>query len=100
MRSLMLVLWPSFLAAGVASAVFFAIFDPVDLAIFWRPLGPGRMAVYTEGFLLFWAFSAFSSALTLFLGRSAEEVNRRCPLEAPDRPPGCPIRRDAPADPG
>lgn len=92
MRNLMLVLWPSFLAAGVASAVFFAVFDPVDLAIFWRPLGPGRMAVYTEGFLLFWAFTAFSSALTLFLGRSADEVNRRCPLEPTRRPVGCPIR--------
>ena len=77
MRNLMLVLWPSFLAAGMACAVFFAIFDPVDLAIFWRPLGPSRMAVYTEGFLLFWAFTGFSSALTLFLARGSEEVNRR-----------------------
>lgn len=94
MRSLILVLWPSFLAAGVASAVFFAIFDPVDLAIFWQPLGPSRMAVYAQGFLLFWAFTAGSSALTLFLQRSAREVNRRCPLEATRRPPGCPIREE------
>jgi hypothetical protein len=73
----MLILWPSFLAAGMACAVFFTIFDPVDLAIFWRPLGPSRVAVYTEGFLLFWSFTAFSSAFTLFLARDAEAVNRR-----------------------
>ena len=92
MRNLMLILWPSFIAAGVACAVFFAIFDPVDLAIFWSPLGPSRMAVYSEGFLLFWAFTAASSALTLLLQRSSEEVNQRCPLEPTSRPSGCPIR--------
>jgi hypothetical protein len=72
MRSIILVLWPSFLAAGVAAAVFFAIFDPVDLAILWQPLGPSRIAVYSEGFFLFWAFTATSSALTLFLERSED----------------------------
>jgi hypothetical protein len=93
-RNLMLILWPSFIAAGIASAVFFAIFDPADLAIFWSPLGPSRMAVYSEGFLLFWAFTAASSALTLLLQRSSEEVNQRCPLEPTARPPGCPIRTE------
>lgn len=91
-RNTMLILWPSFIAAGMASAVFFAIFDPVDLSIFWRPLGPSRIAGYTEAFLLFWVFTASSSALTLFLGRSARDVNRRCPLEPLQRPAGCPIR--------
>jgi hypothetical protein len=91
-RIFMLIFWPSFIAAGMASAVFFAIFDPVDLAIFWRPLGPSRIAVYSEGFLLFWAFTAASSALTLLLLRSVDEINRRCPLEPAVRPVGCPIR--------
>ena len=96
MRSLMLILWPSFLAAGAACGVFFAIFDPVDLAIFWRPLGPSRIAVYSEAFLLFWAFTSASSALTLLLRASAEEVNRRCPLGPAQRPAGCPIREESP----
>ena len=33
-RQLMIVLWPSFLLAGVASAVVFAFIDPLDVAIF------------------------------------------------------------------
>jgi hypothetical protein len=33
-RSLMWILWPSFLMAGLASAVVFALIDPLDVAIF------------------------------------------------------------------
>jgi hypothetical protein len=49
------------------------------------------MATYSIGFLLFWGLAAASSAFTCFLQRSAAEVNA-CPLEAPDRPFGCPKR--------
>ena len=86
------VLWPSFIVAGVAEAVFFAIFDPVDLSILWAPLGPSRLAAYSQAFFLFWAFTAASSGLTLFLQRSSGEVNRLCPLEPTGRPAGCPKR--------
>jgi hypothetical protein len=87
------ILWPSFIVGGAAEAVFFTLFDPMDLYLFGEPLELSRTAIYTLGFFLFWAFAAASSALTCFLQRSAAEVNRLCPLEAPDRPAGCP-RRD------
>ncbi|HET7672518.1 MAG TPA: hypothetical protein VFK84_19070 [Burkholderiales bacterium] len=81
---LMLILWPSFVAAGVAEMVFFNIFDPSDF-------DAGRLAAYSIGFFLFWSLAAMSSALTCFLQRSRDEVNR-CPLEPVDRPRGCPKR--------
>jgi hypothetical protein len=94
MQRIAWVLWPSFLMAGIAEAVFFSIFDPVDLSLLWAPLGPSRLAAYSEGFFLFWTFTAGSSALTLFLQRSSGEVNRPRPLEPPQRPEGCPRREE------
>lgn len=92
MKRALWILWPSFLAAGIAEAVFFSIFDPVDLALLWAPLGPSRLAAYTQGFFLFWACTAASSGLTLFLQRTSDEVNRLCPLEPGARAPRCPRR--------
>jgi hypothetical protein len=86
---LMWVLWPAFLAAGVAEAIFFTVFDPFDLHFFGSPLEISREAIYTMGFFGFWALGIASSALTVFLGNSPWEKNR-CPLDTPDRPPGCP----------
>jgi hypothetical protein len=85
------ILWPSFLVGGVAETVFFTLFDPNDLSFFGEPVTLSRTAIYSLGFFLFWLFSAASSALTVFLQRSATEVNL-CPLAGEDRPPGCPSR--------
>lgn len=60
MNKLMLVIWPSFLAAGVAEVVFFTLFDPSDFEI-------GRLGAYTVGFFLFWLLAATSSTLTCLL---------------------------------
>jgi hypothetical protein len=88
------VLWPSFLMAGVAELVFFALFDPSDLYLFGVPLEAERMPVYTLGFFAFWTIGAVSSALTVFLAASPFEVNR-CTLEGGERPLGCPKREDS-----
>jgi hypothetical protein len=90
----MWVLWPAFLAAGAGTAIFFTVFDPFDLHFFGAPLELSREAIYTLGFFGFWALGAGSSALTVFLGNSPWEVNR-CPLEAADRPNGCPKQQCA-----
>ena len=37
---------------------------------------PGRLAAYSVGFFLFLGLAAGSSALTCFLQRSADEINR------------------------
>ena len=67
------VLWPSFLAACVASLLFFAAVDPLLL----RDAGPAlfrnidREAGYALGFAFFWVTSSFASGLSLFLIRTA-----------------------------
>jgi hypothetical protein len=86
----MWILWPSFLVGGVAEAIFFTLFDPMDLQVFGNPVDWSRTAIYTLGFFLFWFFAAAASALTCFLQRSAEDINRLCPLAPSDRPAGCP----------
>jgi hypothetical protein len=91
------ILWPSFIVAGVAEALFFIAFDPMDIAVFGQPTQLSRTAVYSLGFFFFWAMAAASSALTCFLQRGAAEINRLCPLAPEERPPGCP-KREAPAN--
>jgi hypothetical protein len=75
-RSLIYILWPSFLVAGVAEVLFFTVFDPQEFSFFGAKLEAGRTALYSIGFFLFWAFAAASSAFTCFLQRSSAEVNR------------------------
>jgi hypothetical protein len=62
------VLWPSFFAAGVATMVFFAIVDPVELAqMTWPHASISREAGYTIGFFMFWACTFSSSLFTALL---------------------------------
>lgn len=93
MKSAILVLWPSFIVGGIGEIVFFTVFDPQELYLFGEPASLSRLAVYSIGFFLCWAFAAASSALTCYLSRSAEEVNRG-PLPAVSRPEGRPKRED------
>ena len=69
----MYVIWPGFLAAIAAEVVFFAMFDPLDLNLRSHP---SREAVYTAGFVAFWALGMFSSSLTLLLQRPQDEPPR------------------------
>jgi hypothetical protein len=87
MKKTIWILWPSFLAAAVGTTLFFTALDPQDFGF------PGRGAGYTAGFFFFWALAAGSSALTCFLQRRREEVNR-CPFAAVERPLGCPKGED------
>jgi hypothetical protein len=65
-RSLMWILWPSFLMAGLASAVVFALIDPLDVSIFGY-IRPEREILYAFGFFFFWLITALSSLLTVFM---------------------------------
>jgi hypothetical protein len=72
-------LWPSFLAASVATMFFFAFFDP---ALFGEGAAPPnwlthRMAGYAIGFFFFWAICTLSSALTLYLVRTASQSRQQ-----------------------
>jgi hypothetical protein len=84
MKKLTNILWPSFIAAGIAEVVLFTFIDPADF-------DASRMTVYSAGFFALWLIGAVSSALTCFFQRSADEINR-CPLEPAARPEGCPKR--------
>jgi hypothetical protein len=65
------VLWPSLLAACLASLLFFAAVDPLLL----RDAGPqlfdglSREGGYALGFFFFWFIAACASALSLYLAR-------------------------------
>jgi hypothetical protein len=68
------VAWPSFFAAGVATMVFFAIVDPVELAAMtWPHATIAREAGYTIGFFMFWACTFASSLFTALLCRAPGE---------------------------
>lgn len=65
-RSALCVLWPSFLLAGLGSAIVFAFIDPLDVVIFGH-IQLEREWLYAIGFFLFWLIAAASSVLTLFI---------------------------------
>jgi hypothetical protein len=70
------ILWPSFFAAGVASMVLFALFDPVELLELAFPGHHlGRELGYTAGFFLLWMATAASSLFTWILLRPASRFN-------------------------
>jgi hypothetical protein len=71
------ILWPSFFAAGVATMVFFAIFDPQELLQLVRPEATvSRGLGYTVGFFLFWIATASSSLFTWILLCPASRYRR------------------------
>jgi hypothetical protein len=64
------VLWPSFLAARTATAVFFTFFDPLELFECEGEPPWSRIAAYSVAFFLFWALCAASSALSVYFATS------------------------------
>ncbi|NOR37902.1 MAG: hypothetical protein GQ577_14245 [Woeseiaceae bacterium] len=66
------VIWISFLAASVATMLFFAVFDPTELiATLNVDIDIGRQSGYAVGFFFFWIVSAGCSAVTAWLVRTA-----------------------------
>lgn len=75
-RRLAAILWPSFLMAGVATMVLFALIDPVELhAISFPDWQVSRTAGYSIGFFMFWSVTAASSYVTWLLLRRSVVVN-------------------------
>jgi len=70
-RDCFVIGWSSFLAAAVATMVFFAFVDPLALGeIMEPPLGVDRMTGYAIGFFFFWVLAAGSAFLTVYLIRT------------------------------
>ena len=76
MKQALFILWPSFVVGGIGEVIFFTVFAPRELSLFGDPTSLSRLAVYSIGFFLCWAFAAASSAFTCFLQRGAGDVNR------------------------
>ena len=70
-RAWLTALWCSFLAASVATMLFFAFVDPAPVVALLEPTGaaPERTALYSIGFLFFWTFCALAAGLTAWLLR-------------------------------
>ena len=76
------ILWPSFFAAGVATMVFFALVDPLELRDMTFPeVEITRSMGYTIGFFMFWLATASSSLFTWLLLRPASRFNKSLPPE-------------------
>jgi len=71
-QSLVSLLWPSFLVAGVATIIFFTVFDPAEMTPHFS-----RTGVYTIGFFLFWLIGAMSSAGTQYFMKPCDLVKTR-----------------------
>ncbi len=68
------VVWISFLAAAVATMLFFALFDPVELLATVN-IEVSHQSGYAIGFFFFWFISAGCSAVTAWLVRTAPKRN-------------------------
>ena len=68
MRTLSAVLWPSFLIGGLLEMGVFSVLDPSELHdLSGVAIDASRQAVYTLGFLAFWAMVGVACALTALL---------------------------------
>ena len=64
------VLWPAFLVAGVAEMLFFSLFDPVEMHLLGEEHELTRTAVYSIGFIFFWAIGVAASLMSQWLQRT------------------------------
>ena len=72
------ILWPSFMAACIATGVFFGHVDPLDLDAITTPMAEySSMTGYAIGFFFFWAVCAISSLLSVFLIRTSRRQDGR-----------------------
>lgn len=69
------VLWPSFIMSGIATALFFTVFDPRDLAAVTGRADIDRMGAYSIGFFLFWLLTSGTCALTCYFQRPCERID-------------------------
>jgi hypothetical protein len=71
------VLWSSFLAASLATMLFFAFVDPGLIHEVTTPqIEMTRMTGYAVGFFFFWLVAAISSAVSVYLIRTSRLAGR------------------------
>jgi hypothetical protein len=85
MKHVIWILWPAFIAAGIAEVAFFTLIDPKQLYLFGQAVDLPATATYSIGFLLFWVICAGSSLMTYFmLPESLKKALGKMTDERPD----------------
>jgi hypothetical protein len=94
MKHVIWVLWPAFIAAGIAEVIFFTMIDPAQLYLFGERVEWSATATYSTGFLLFWLVCIGSSLMTYaMMPPGAKEALRKAAGEREDL--ARPKRREA-----
>jgi len=75
MKKGILLFWPSFIIAVLATAVFFSIFDPAELKLHGNALFTDKLSAYSVFFLISWAFGALNTAIVLVLEKPSRDIN-------------------------
>lgn len=88
MRKQILLLWPAFVIAALATTVFFTIFDPAELTLHGQRLFADHLSAYSAFFLVAWLFGALNAAMVMMLEKSSRQLNGR------DIPPADPDAYD------
>lgn len=71
------ILWPSFFSACIATMVFFAFIDPLQLRdISFPNLEISRQAGYSIAFFMFWLATAGACLFTWILLRPSSRYNK------------------------
>lgn len=75
MKYVIWVMWPAFIAAGIAETIFFTMIDPAQLYLFGQLVEWSVTATYSTCFLLFWLVCIGSSLMTyLMMPNQAKEA--------------------------
>ena len=67
MQHVIWIMWPAFIAAGIAETIFFTMIGPRQLYLFGNLVEWSPTATYSTGFLLFWLVCIGSSLMTYFM---------------------------------
>lgn len=71
------VFWPSFLTAGMATILFFAVFDPKQIMSCAGLPELSRIGAYSIGFFFLWIVSSGSCVLALYFAKPCPSIKRR-----------------------
>jgi hypothetical protein len=64
---MMVVLWPAFIAAALATVVFFSFAEPFSPVLFGEHVAMSAEGAYSLAFFGFWLLGSLSSGMTAFL---------------------------------
>ncbi|AUH51139.1 hypothetical protein CXB49_10105 [Chromobacterium sp. ATCC 53434] len=82
MKKGILLFWPSFIIAVIATGVFYSIFDPAELTLHGHALFADKLTAYSVFLLVSWAFGALNTSIVLLLEKSARDINGFTPPPA------------------